>query len=267
MADEPPRMLAIIVFTMLVGLAAALLPPVTREPFERFVGSLNEVMLKLVQIVMVTAPLGAAALIAKVVMTTGIGIFATLLAYTATVLLAYAIHFFTVYSLAVRICGRMSPLRFWNGMREAFLTAFSTSSSAATLPVNLKCARERLGVSAPVANFVLPLGATVNMDGTSIMQAVASVFIGFVYLGELPLGAQASVLVTATLASIGTAPVPAAGIVMLAAIMTPLGIPLEGIALILGVDRLLDMCRTVLNITGDAAGAVAIAASEGELKT
>jgi Na+/H+-dicarboxylate symporter len=265
MTADPPEMLPIIVFSLLVGLAAALLPDDRRRPFADFMGSLSDVMLRLIQFIMLTAPVGAMALMARVVMQTGVGILGTLLAYTLTVLVAYAIQFGVVYSLTVRVFAGISPLVFWKGMRETFLTAFSTSSSAATLPVNLKGVRENLGVPAPIANFCLPLGATVNMDGTSIFQGVASVFIAQVYGGDISLGGQLSILMTALLASIGTAPVPGAGIIMLGVIMIPLGIPLEGIALILGVDRFLDMCRTVLNITGDAACSVMVAATEGEL--
>jgi Na+/H+-dicarboxylate symporter len=262
MAQDPPQMLPLILFTLLVGLSASLLGSETRKPFQDFMGSLNEVMLQLVRIVMVAAPAGAFALIAKVVMKTGIGILGTLLAYVATMLLAYVVHFFGTYGLAIRLLARESPWRVFGELREVFLTAFSTSSSAATIPVTLKAIRERLAVPAPVANFCVPLGATMNMDGTSIMQAVASVFIARVYLGDLSLGAQASILLTATLASIGTAPIPAAGIVMLAVILVPIGVPLEGIALILGVDRVLDMARTVLNVTGDVTCAVIVAKSE-----
>lgn len=264
MVANPPEMLQIIVFAIMVGFAAAVLPEMSRRPFSEFMGSLNDVMLKLVGLIMYTAPVGAFALIAKTVLQTGVGILWTLMAYVLTVIGALAIHFFVTYSLVVRFGAGMSPFRFWAAIREAMLTGFSTSSSAATLAVNIKCVRENLGVSAPVAGFCLPLGATINMDGTSIMQGVASVFIAQVYMGDLSLGVQLSILVMVVLASIGTAPVPGAGIIMLAVVMLPLGIPLEGIALILGVDRILDMIRTTVNITGDAAGAVLIAASEGE---
>lgn len=264
MVADPPEMLQIIIFAIMIGFAASVLPEMARRPFSEFMGSLNDVMLKLITLIMYTAPLGAFGLIAKTVLLTGVGILVTLMAYVLTVLGALAIHFFVTYSLVVRLGAGMSPLRFWAAIREAMLTGFTTSSSAATLAVNIKCLRENLGVSAPVAGFCLPLGATINMDGTSIMQGVASVFIAQVYMGDLSLGVQLSILVMVVLASIGTAPVPGAGIVMLAVIMIPLGIPLDGIALVLGVDRILDMIRTTVNITGDAAGAVLIAASEGE---
>lgn len=263
MVADPPEMLPIIVFAILIGLAATFVPSVRVSSFASFIESFTEVMLTLVKLIMYVAPVGAFALIAKVIADSGLGILATLAGYSIAILAALALQFLLVYSLTVWIFARLSPLDFWRGMSKAFLTAFSTSSSAATLPVSLRCVRE-LGVPAPVANFCLPLGATVNMDGTSIFQAVASVFIAQVYIGDLTVSQQLTILITATLASIGTAPVPGAGIVMLGVIMIPLGIPLEGIALILGVDRFLDMCRTVLNITGDAAGSVMVAATEGE---
>lgn len=263
MAADPPEMLPIIVFALLLGLAATLLPDDNQRPLVTTMNSLNDAILKLVTLIMYVAPVGAFALIAKVIMGSGLGIIVTLGAYCVAVLLALAAHFFLTYSATVWLSARLSPLKFWKAMREAFMTAFSTSSSAATLPVNMKCVEQNLGVPKQVASFVLPLGATINMDGTAIFQGVAGVFIAQVYGMDLTLGQQLTILATATLASIGTAPVPGAGIVMLGVIMAPLNIPLEGIALILGVDRFLDMCRTVLNITGDASCAVMVAATEG----
>ena len=150
-------------------------------------------------------------------------------------------------------------------MRKAQTIAFSTSSSAATLPVNMECCQENLGVSKSITSFVLPLGATINMDGTALYQGVAAVFIAQVFGMDLNLMQQLTIVLTATLASIGTAPVPGVGIIMLIIVLKSVGIPEEGIALILGVDRILDMCRTITNITGDAAVAVAVASSEGEI--
>lgn len=264
MAADPPEMLPIIVFALLLGLAATLVPEANQRPLVTTLSSLNDAILKLVTLIMYVAPLGAFALIARVIMSTGLGILLTLGAYCGTILLALMAHFGLTYSATVWLSARLSPLKFWKAMREAFLTAFSTSSSAATLPVNLKCVQQNLGVPKQVSSFVLPLGATINMDGTVIFQGVASVFIAQIYGLDLSLGQQLTILATATFASIGTAPVPGAGIVMLGMIMAPLNIPLEGIALILGVDRFLDMCRTVVNITGDAACAVMVAATEGE---
>jgi Na+/H+-dicarboxylate symporter len=265
MTDEPPDMLAIIVFAVLVGIAAGLLPEASRKPFADFTQSLYEIMLKLIQIIMLAAPLGVFGLMARVVMTMGAEILLSVLAYFLTVLGAMAAHFFLFYPATVKLIARMSPLRFWAGLKAVFMTAFSTSSSAATLPLSLKAVNENLRVPAPITNFCLSMGATVNMDGTAIFQAVAAVFIANVYGMDLTLGQNAAILATTVLAAIGTAPIPGAGVVMLAVIMTPLGIPLEGVALILGVDRLLDMARTVVNVAGDAACAVVVAASEKEL--
>ena len=166
----------------------------------------------------------------------------------------------------VRFGSGMSPWRFFRAMREAMLIAFTTSSSAATLPVNMECCERHLGVPKETTSFVLPLGATINMDGTSMYQAVAAVFIAQVYGLDLHLSDQLTILLTAVLASIATAPVPGVGLVMLIIVLRSVSIPEEGIALILGIDRILDMCRTVLNITGDAAVATVIAKSEGILK-
>jgi Na+/H+-dicarboxylate symporter len=265
MTDDPPDMLAIIVFAVLVGIAASLLPEGPRKPFADFTQSLYEVMLKLINLIMLAAPIGVFGLMVKVVMTMGVEILLSVFAYFVTALGAMALHFFVFYPGTVRLVSGMSPLFFWKGLREVFLTGFSTSSSAATLPLNLKAVHENLRVPAPTTNFCLSVGATINMDGTAIFQAVAAVFIANVYGMDLTLGQNAAILATTVLAAIGTAPIPGAGVVMLAVIMTPLGIPLEGIALILGVDRLLDMARTVVNVAGDAACAVVVAASEKEL--
>jgi Na+/H+-dicarboxylate symporter len=165
----------------------------------------------------------------------------------------------------VKVFGGMNPLRFFRGIKEVMLIAFSSSSSAATLPVNMECCERNLGVPKQIASFVLPLGATVNMDGTSMYQAVAAVFIAQVYGLDLTTGQQLTILFTAVLASIGTAPVPGVGIVMLIIVLRSVNIPEEGIALILGIDRLLDMCRTVPNVSGDAAVSVIMAKQEGVL--
>ncbi len=265
MTDDPPDMLAIIVFSVLVGLAASLLPEGPRRPFADFMQSLYDVMLKLIHLIMLAAPVGVFGLMAKVVMTLGVPVLVSVFAYFATALAAMALHFFVFYPATVRLLAGMGPLAFWRGLRDVFLTAFSTSSSAATLPLSLKAVHENLKVPAPITNFCLSLGATVNMDGTAIFQAVAAVFIANVYGMDLTLGQNVAILATTVLAAIGTAPIPGAGVVMLGVIMTPLQIPLEGIALILGVDRLLDMARTVVNVAGDAACAVVVAASEKEL--
>ena len=265
MTEDPPDMLAIIVFAVLVGVAASLLPEAARKPFADVTQSLYEIMLKLIFLIMLAAPIGVFGLMARVVMTLGPEILLSVFAYFVTALGVMAAHFLLFYPATVKLFSGMSPLAFWKGLRDVFLTAFSTSSSAATLPLSLKVVHENLKVPMPITNFCLSMGATVNMDGTAIFQAVAAIFIANVYGMDLTLGQNLAILATTILAAIGTAPIPGAGVVMLAVIMTPIGIPLEGIALILGVDRLLDMARTVVNVAGDAACAVVVAASEKEL--
>lgn len=258
------EMLPIILFSLILGLAAMLIPEAGARPFLTAMSSFNEVMLKMIEIIMYSAPVGVLALMTKVILMSGIGILGTLAGYGLTVLLALAIHMFLTYSLTVKAFTKVSVLDFFRALRLVHLTAFSTSSSAATLPINISAMQKRLNVSQPISSFVLPLGATINMDGTALYQGVAAVFIAQVYGLDLTFGQQLTILLTATLASIGAAPVPGAGMVMLAVIMAPLNIPLEGLALIFGIDRFLDMCRTVLNVTGDAACSVMVASSEGE---
>jgi Na+/H+-dicarboxylate symporter len=197
----------------------------------------------------------------------GFGILGALGWYATVVLLGLLLHFFGVYGAILRVLvGRRMPLaRFYRAMTPVHLVAFSSSSSAATLPINMETSQRRLGVSERVSAFVLPLGATVNMDGTALYQGVAAAFIAQVYGLPLSLTDQVEIVLMATLASIGTAAVPGAGIVMLVMVLKAVGVPVDGIALIVGIDRLLDMCRTVVNVTGDAAVAVVVAASEGEL--
>jgi Na+/H+-dicarboxylate symporter len=188
-----------------------------------------------------------------------------LLLYAACVAAGLLFHMGVVYSLAVRLLAGMSPRRFFAGVRPAQLVAFSTSSSGATLPVTMDRVTGKLGVSEQVSSFVLPLGATINMDGTALYQGVATVFIAQVYGIELGLYGQLTIVLMATLASIGAAAVPGVGIITLAMVLEQLGLPLEGIALILGVDRVLDMLRTATNVTGDASAAVIVASAEGQL--
>ena len=258
------QMLPIIVFALLLGFCAMLLPPATSKPFLDATASFSDVMLKMVEVIMWLAPIGVFALMAKVILASGLSILGTLAGYALAVMLGLAIHFFAVYSLTVKLFSRLRIVDFWRGLRDVFITAFSTSSSAATLPVNMRSCRQRLNIPPTITSFVLPLGCTVNMDGTAVYQGVAAVFIAQVYGMDLTAGQQLSIILTATLASIGTAPVPGAGMVMLAVIMTPLGIPAEGLALIFGIDRFIDMFRTVLNVTGDAACTVMVASTEGE---
>jgi len=226
----------------------------------------SDAMTQLVHIVMKIAPLGVFVLIAAVVGNFGAKILLSLLKYALVVLAGLALHMGLVYSLAVWGFARMNPITFFRGMRPAQLIAFSTSSSNATLPVNIQCAEENLGVPKDVASFVLPLGATINMDGTALYQGVAAVFIAQVYGIPLTVAAQVTIILMATLSSIATAGVPSVGLITLTMVLKSVGLPVEGIALILGVDRILDMCRTVVNITGDSSAAVIVAATEGTLR-
>jgi proton glutamate symport protein len=259
------EMLQIVFFSLILGLVLSLIAKEKAEPVLSFFNGLSDAMIKLVDIIMLIAPLGVFALIAATVSEFGFNILQTLIWYMSAVLLGLLIHTVGTYSLIVKIFSRIKFKSFFKGMRKAQAIAFSTSSSAATLPVNMECVEENLGVSKSVASFVLPLGATINMDGTALYQGVAAVFIAQVFAIELTLVQQLTIVITATLASIGTAPVPGVGIIMLVIILKAVGIPEEGIALILGVDRILDMCRTVTNITGDASIAVAIASTENEI--
>jgi Na+/H+-dicarboxylate symporter len=255
-------MLGLIFFSLALGIALTYLPSSRSQPVIDFLDGLNEAIIQLVHLIMKVAPYGVFALMAAVTGRFGFPILITLIKYALVVLVGLVIHGGGVYSLLVRTLGGMSPLRFFRGMREAQLVAFSTSSSNAALPFNMKCCQENLGVPKEITSFVLPLGATINMDGTALYQGVAAVFIAQVYGLPLTMIDQLMIVLTATLASIGAAGVPGAGIVTLTLVLQTIGIPLEGIALILGVDRILDMCRTVVNMTGDATCAVFIARTE-----
>lgn len=259
-------MLQVIFFALAFGIALSYLSKAQSAPVIRFMEAVNEAMIQLVHLVMKIAPFGVFALIAAIIGQYGIGILQSLLVYSAVVVVGLAIHAGVVYPTAVRFLAGMSPLHFFRGIAPAQLLAFSTSSSNATLPVTMECAEENLGVSEEVSAFVLPLGATINMDGTALYQGVATIFIAQVYGLDLSLQQQLMVVLTATLASIGAAGVPGVGMITLALVLQTVGVPLEGIALILGVDRILDMCRTTVNITGDASCAVVVAASEGALQ-
>lgn len=261
------NMLQLVVFALLVGLALTRIDPAKAAPVIRVFDGFTDVLIKIVEGVMVLAPYGVFALIAAVTAEFGFGILGTLGWYSLAVVLGLGLHTFGVYGplVVVGTRGRMSLGRFYRGLRNVQLLAFSSSSSAATLPLTLRATQEKLGVSERVAAFVLPLGATVNMDGTALYQGVAAVFIAQVYGLSLGFADQAAIVLTATLASIGTAAVPGAGLIMLVIVLQTAGIPVEGIALIFGVDRILDMCRTVVNVTGDAAVATVVAATEGEL--
>ncbi len=255
-------MLEVIFFGLFLGIAITLLPKDKQKPLVSFFDSLSETMIQIVHIVMKMAPVGVFALIAAIIGEFGIGILLTLLKYTLVTLAGLAIHGAVVYPLAMKLFSTMTFRKFFTGMRDAQVVAFSTSSSSATLPVTMECAEEKLGVPREIASFVLPIGTTINMDGTALYQGVAAIFISQVYGMDLSITNQLLIVVTATLASIGAAGVPGVGIITLTLVLKTIGVPLEGIALIIGVDRILDMCRTVINVTGDASCSVVIAATE-----
>jgi Na+/H+-dicarboxylate symporter len=260
------NMLQVIFFAIFFGIGMILLPEKKSNPVKLFFDSFNEVILKLIDLIMVVAPFGVFALLAALVVESpSFDLFQALGMYAFTLLLGLAIMI-GIYILLVKVFAKKSPSFFMKGISPAQLLAFSTSSSAATLPVTLERVEEHLGVDEEVASFVLPIGATINMDGTSVYQAVAAVFIAQTFGMDLTLGAQLGIILTATLASIGTAAVPGAGIVMLVIVLAQAGIPEVGLALIFAIDRPLDMCRTVTNVTGDAAVSMLVAKSLGKLK-
>ncbi len=256
-------MLQIVFFALMVGVSLTAIPGEKAAHVIGFFDGFSDLTIRMVDMIMKTAPYGVFALIAATVGEFGFEILHTLAWYAGTLLLAYLLHQFITLALLVRTLGGMSPLRFFREMKDVMLIAFSSSSSAATLPINMETCEQRLGVPKEITSFVLPLGATINMDGTSMYQAVATVFIAQVYGLDLGLPGQLTILFTAVLASIGTAPVPGVGLVMLIIVLRSVHVPEEGIALILGVDRILDMCRTVLNVSGDAVVAVIMGRQEG----
>ncbi len=260
------EMLQIVFFALIVGVTLTAIRREKSEPVIKFFDGFSELMIKMVDYIMKIAPYGVFALIAATISEFGFDILQTLIWYAATLLLGLFIQQFFVLGAFVKTFAKMSPIRFFKGIREVMLIAFSSSSSAATLPINIESCEVNLGIPKNITSFVLPLGATINMNGTSMYQAVAAVFIAQVYGVELHISEQLIILLTALLASIGTAPVPGVGIIMLIIVLRSVNIPEEGIALIIGVDRLLDMCRTVVNVSGDAAVAAIVAKSEGVLK-
>jgi len=255
------EMLQIIFFALFFGIAMALLGE-KADRVKAVIEQGNEVTIKMVDLVMKTAPYAAFALMARAIGQAGIELIGSMAWYMVTILGALLLHMAIIYSLLIWALGKMNPLHFFKAMGPAMEVAFTTSSSAATLPVTMECVERDLKVPKSISSFVLPLGATVNMDGTAIMQGVAAVFIAQLYGIDLSLVEQGMILLTATLASIGTAAVPGAGLVILSMVLTSVGLPVEGIAIIMGVDRLLDMSRTVTNITGDACVAVCVARTE-----
>ena len=255
------NMLQVIFLALLFGVVLTLIKNEKSKRLIEFLDALNDAIIQVVHIAMKLAPYGVLALIAAVIGKYGVNILITLLKYSLVVLGGLFIYTFSINSLSVSILGRTNPLRFFSAIKEAMVIAFSTSSSNAALPVAMESVRH-IGVSREYSSFIIPLGATINMDGTALYQGVAAVFIAQIY--GIPLGTvdQITIVLMAVLSSIGAAGVPSAGIITLAMVLKQIGVPLEGIALILGVDRFLDMCRTTTNIIGDMACSVVIQRSE-----
>ena len=264
-ASSNRNMLQVIFFAVFFGIGLILIPEEKSKTVKDFVDGFNEVILKMVDLIMLAAPYGVFALLAALVVEApSADLFAALGLYAFCVVLGLLIMI-GVYLLIVKLYTKKSPSFFLKGIGPAQLLAFSTSSSAATLPVTMERVTEHLGVEEEVSSFVLPIGATINMDGTSLYQAVAAVFIAQAFGMELSFGTQLGIIATATLASIGSAAVPGAGMVMLVGVLGYAGIPEAGLALIFAVDRPLDMCRTVANVTGDATVSMIVAKSQGKL--
>jgi len=259
------NVLQIIFFALFIGIGITLVGA-KAKPVLTFFDGFSEVMYRITGIIMKFAPIGILGLVAPVVGAYGLSVLLPLLKVILAVLVACIAHMVLVYSSAVKVFAKMNPLRFFKGMTPAGIVAFSTASSAGTLPVTIKNVEENLGVPKKISSFVLPLGATINMDGTAIYQGVSVVFIAQFFNLDLSIMQLLTVVLTTVLASIGTAGVPGAGLIMLTMVLSSVGLPLEGIALIAGIDRILDMLRTLVNIIGDASAAVVVAGSEKELK-
>ena len=253
-AAENSNMLQLIFFTIFLGVAIVMLPEEKTKTVMDFFNGMNHVILKVIDIIMEFAPIGVFALLASIIvdMQGDASLFTALGLYGLTVILGLLSLIFIFYPILIKLFTKIKIIDFFKGIAPAQMLAFSTSSSAATLPVTMECCEKNLKVSNEVSSFVLPIGATINMDGTSLYQSVAAVFIASAFGMDLDFGQQLTIVLTATLASIGSAAVPGAGIVMLVIVLTAIGVPSEGIALIFAVDRPLDMLRTTVNVTGDS---------------
>jgi len=257
------NMLQVIVFALLFGVAIALSGK-SGERIATFFEDLSVVIMRLVTILMNIAPFGVFALLATLFTTVSLTTFGNLIEYFLVVFFVLITHALVTYPVILKLLTGLNPLIFLKKMRDATIFAFSTASSNATIPVTLETATKKMGVKNSIASFTVPLGATINMDGTAIMQGVATVFIAQVFTQDLTLADYLTVILTATLASIGTAGVPGVGLIMLAMVLEQVGLPVEGIALIIGVDRLLDMTRTAVNVTGDSMVSLVVAKSEDQ---
>jgi Na+/H+-dicarboxylate symporter len=245
------NMLQVIVMAIILGFAIILVGEKNVRVVNAF-NDLNEIFMKCMEMILKLSPIGVFCLLCPVIAANGPAIIGSLAMVLLAAYICYVVHAVVVYSLTIGTLGGMSPLKFFKGMLPAIMFAFSSASSVGTLPINLECT-EKLGAKREIASFVLPLGATINMDGTAIYQGVCAIFIASCYGIHLTLSQMLTIVLTATLASIGTAGVPGAGMVMLAMVLTSVGLPVDGIALVAGVDRIFDMGRTTVNITGDAA--------------
>ncbi|MBL7189478.1 MAG: dicarboxylate/amino acid:cation symporter [Phycisphaerae bacterium] len=257
------KVLSVIFFSLLLGVAISTVGEKGR-PLATLFEAFNAVMMKITDWIMRLAPYGVFALMAHTIGTMGLAVIRPLLTYMATVTMGLAIHACVTLPILLTVFGKYSPVKFAKDVFSAVATAFSTASSAATLPITMDCLQENTGVSNKVTSFVLPLGATVNMDGTALYEAVAAMFIAQAYGIDLGIGHQLLIVLTATLASVGAAAIPGAGLVTMVIVLRAVNLPLEGIGMILAVDRILDMLRTAVNVWGDACGAVVVANLEGE---
>ena len=266
-ASNNSNMLQVIFFAILFGIAIVMLPKEKTVYVKGFFDGINDIILQIVDFIMLVAPYAVFALLGALVVDFGASatLFIALGKYSLTVIVGMLLMVFLVYPLIIKIFTKVKYVNFFKGIFPAQMLAFSTSSSAATLPVTIQRCEDNLGISKEVSSFVLPLGATINMDGTALYQAVAAVFIAQAFGIDLDLGQQLTIVLTATLASIGAAAVPGAGMVTLVIVLEAVNVPAAGLALIFGVDRILDMMRTVVNVTGDSAVAVVVASTEGEL--
>ncbi len=259
------EMLQVIFFSLLMGISIASIGK-KADGILTFFQEFNEIIMNMITLIMLLAPIGVFCLIAKVFATQGLSVLVPLIKYMITVFVVLILHLFLTYGGFLTVLGRLSMVTFLKKFYSTMLVAFSTASSNATIPVTMKALVDRMGVGRSVASFSVPFGATINMDGTAIMQGVAVVFISQVYGIDLTLSDFLMVIMTATLASVGTAGVPGVGLITLSMVLTQVGLPVEGIALIIGVDRLLDMTRTAVNISGDAIISIIVAKSEDEFK-
>jgi len=261
------NMLQVVFAALLIGICLTLVKKEKAQVVITFFEAMTDVVIKIVNLVLMLAPYAVFALIAKQIAELGLDVLKALAVYSVVVVSGLAIMIFAVYPIGFRLLAGVRYGRFFRAISPAQLLAFSSASSSATLPVTMECCEERLGVKEEVSSFVLPIGATINMDGTALYQGVATVFIAQLYGNDLSIGDQLTIVLTATLASIGTAGVPGVGMIMLVIVLQSVGLPLEGIAVILGVDRILDMCRTVCNISGDAMVCTLVASSENAIET